>query len=744
MAINYDVTEELPYPLSNPLGSVNYIINAEDYDVAIGAQPFFLQINDSYPYTRSTAPYRKQQFDTSKEPGEQSLSNWWLRSQSSFHAGAGIKFYDPSSGETVPYRFTESQGVNVWTKGQVTLLKDVNNMHITTTDVDANLRPQQHLRSIRFNNIDGVLLHDGYDVDKVYDLITATVTNKVLTSNVATLTSAGHGFKAGMEIVVSGVGAPFDGTWQITTVATNTFSYAVTNANITATTASGTATSNITHFIDYNAGIDEPVYAICDDGVYAYWVTNKGTGAPKLIMYKKLLTDSALVAETQMFQANGITVTNAVMEYVKDRIVLCVNNAVYEVSSSATSLPTPVYTNPNTNYVYTSISASGPAIYTTGFAGNYSTIQRYTLTSTSGSMPTLTQAIVAAEFGTGEVVHCIYYYIGYMMIGTNKGVRVATINDQDGSLSYGPLIFETNQPVYAFIGRDRFVYCTTGQGTIDGGLTRIDLGTTLEGETIQSGYANQLRFAYAYDLFCDTTTYHPTTAVCLIGTTNRVAFTTAYRTATPAPLSYGGCYFEHLTDVVPSGYIKTGFIRYSTVEDKVFKTLKVKIDNRHGGLVVQSNSRVGNTYTIGQFSQGDATPEMSVTYPTGTQEYLSFTFNFTRSGLDSSLGPTFTGYQLKSLPAIAKQRIIQYPLACFDTEKDKWNNQVGYEGAAYARLAALEAIESAGDTIRVQDFRTGETFLGLIEELKFITMTPTDKRFSGFGGVLMATIRSVS
>ena len=29
----------------------------------------------------------------------------------------------------------------------------------------------------------------------------------------------------------------------------------------------------LTHFIDYNAGIDYPVYAICDDGVNAYWIT---------------------------------------------------------------------------------------------------------------------------------------------------------------------------------------------------------------------------------------------------------------------------------------------------------------------------------------------------------------------------------------------------------------------------------------------------------------------------------------
>jgi hypothetical protein len=68
---------------------------------------------------------------------------------------------------------------------------------------------------------------------------------------------------------------------------------------------------------------------------------------------------------------------------------------------------------------------------------------------------------------------------------------------------------------------------------------------------------------------------------------------------------------------------------------------------------------------------------------------------------------------------------------------------VGYEGSAYARMSQLEQIENVGDTIRVQDFRTGESYLGIIEEMDFINRTPEDKRFSGFGGTLLVTIRTV-
>jgi hypothetical protein len=75
----------------------------------------------------------------------------------------------------------------------------------------------------------------------------------------------------------------------------------------------------VTHFIDYATGTDAPVYAICDDGTFAYWITNTAT---KKTVYKKPLTGtSASTADvTKMFDEVGV-VANATMEYVKERIV---------------------------------------------------------------------------------------------------------------------------------------------------------------------------------------------------------------------------------------------------------------------------------------------------------------------------------------------------------------------------------------------------------------------------------------
>jgi hypothetical protein len=656
-----DITDDIPLNVGNPGTSGFWTNNAEDYDVAVGGLPFFLAPNDQSPYQRETAPYRKDQFDNGTEPGEQSLTGWWLRSQSSFHVGNGIKFYDPSSGEVTKYRFADSQGVDVFTKGQVTLLKDVVNTHQITGPIagTSHQHRNQHLRSIQWSGTDGVLLHDEYDVDKI--------------------------------------------------------------------STSGT----VTHFIDYVPGTTEKVYAICDDGVNAYWVTNQVHGGTnKLHMYKKPLTGSSASTadETLMFRGDSIIITYAAMEFVKDRIVLCANNFVYEISPTATALPTAVYTNPNTNYHYTSVSASGPAIYTAGHSGIYSSIQKYTL-GTNGTMPTLTQAIVAAELPPGEIVERLYYYLGYMCIGTSKGVRVAIVNDQDGSLGYGPLIVETSQPCYDFAGRDRFVWCATGIGSLDAGLIRIDLGQTIENDP--------LRFAFANDLQATQTAEHYTTAVAFLGTTSRLAFCTAYNATD------GAIYLESATVLRPSGYITTGAIRYGTLEPKNYKLLRARGDFTHGAMDLISIDPSNNSYNIITYNAAVGTPEAATTNPEGPQEYLSYKFTLSRSASNTSLGPIFKGYQAKALPATKRQRLIQFPVWCFDVETDRYGVQTGYENRAWERIQLLEDLEAQGDIVNVQDFTTGERVQGIIERINFTRKTPPSGVFSGFGGLVLITVRTV-
>ena len=735
MADNHDITEAIPYILSNPAGSTNYSATGEAYDVAIGGLPFFLFNSDDAPYRRVTAQYRKQQIDQSREPGEQTLTGWWLRSQSSFHFGQGIKFFEPIQDESLRFQYTESKGVDVWTKGQATLLKSCTAQHLTTGGIQANGRPWQYARSIQWttdgNTYNGILLADEYDVDKVFPKITVSITNKALTSNVATLTtSAVHGLCTGMEIVITGVDATFNGTYRITAVpTTTTFTYAKTASNVpsAAVSPAGTGVAEVIHFINYNSGSDYPVYAICDDGVYAYWVTNRlVAGNYRLTVYKKPLTGDETTAETQMFQKTTITVTNAVMEYTKERIVMCANDSVYEFSTSASSLPTAVYDHNDPDHIFTSITSSGAAIYISGYSGIQSNIYKFTL-STAGAMPTLTSAITAAELPVGEIAFKISYYLGNMAIGTSEGMRMADASQLDGSITYGALIFESQQPVYDFAFRDRYIWAASG---VDGqvGVTRVDMGQPL----------GNLQFPYAWDLYDpDDALAHYTTACAFLGDTNRLAFCNAGDGAD------GAIYIESTSTLMAEGFLRTGYVRYNTLELKIFKLMQARIDTTNGGLLIDSIDYADNYFRIGTFAQEALVPEININYPQAAQEYLGFQFTLTRSTTDTTKGPLFTGYQIKALPAIPRQRLIQYPLSCFDHESDHFGVEVGYEGSAYSRMSQLETIENAGDTIRVEDFRTGESFIGLIEEMDFRNATPSDKRFTGYGGLLLVTIRTV-
>ena len=654
MAYGDDITEAIPYNLSNPPVNSSYSGSTVAYDIAIGGQPFFLETSDDSPYRRVTAQYRKQQIDQTREPGEQTLTGWWIRSQSTFHLGQGINFFEPAQDESLRFQYKYSKGCNIWTKGQVTLLRDVSSSNTTTGTLNSNLRPYQYARSIRWSSINGVLLHDDYTIRKI--------------------------------------------------------------------SVGGTATAFQTNV----SGTDAPIFSVCDDGVNAYWITSSAPSSGNLQVYKKALTADTSTSPTLMFTGTGITVTNAVIEFTKERLVAAINNKVYEFATTASTLPSAVYTHPNTNIIYTSITSSGAAIYVAAYSGIQSNILKFTL-DTSGAMPTLTSAITAAELPVGERVFRIAYYLGYMAIGTSKGLRIADVNDANGSLAYGPLLFESEQTVYDVAFRDRYLWCTTN---VDGnpGVTRVDLG--------QQVGAN-LVFAYAWDLYKPGVTGRLTTACAFNGNTDQLTFISNY-VATP-----GAVYIEEASTLVPTATLETGFIRYNTLENKIFKTLTPRFDTTNGGITIYSVQADNAEVTLGSFPQGSSLGVIGIAYPATPQQYLGFLFEFTRDSTDSTLGPKFTGYQVNTLPSIPRQRLIQYPAMCYDFEMDKFNNQAGYDGAAYNRQQVLERIEDVGDTVLVQDFRTGESYLGLIEEQDFINKTPTDKRYSGYGGVLLITIRKV-
>ena len=608
------------------------------YDVALGGLPFIYAINDARPYIRQTAPYKKDQFDNGKEPGEQSLTGWWLRSQSSFHSGTGIKFYDPDGGETTAHRFTDSSNVDVFTKGQVTLLKETANLTGVTSGI-------YKLISV----VDG-------STDKILGWTPANTTIKNYTP---------------------------DGTAV-------TYTHAVT------------------------AGLDTATLAIATDGSHLFIADNDH------IYTGPIATPTAGYSEYYNTGSEKV-----VLGWVKQRLVGCIGRSVYELTAakgSSHTLPTALYTHPNDDWTWTSISEGGSAIYVAGYSGTNGAIYKFTLNTSTGVMPTLTSGIIAAQLPSGEYPLKIESYLGYLVIGTNKGVRVAIISDSTGDLTYGPLIIEAANTGLDFAFRDRFVYVT---GTINtyAGLYRIDLGNELE----------SLRFAYANDAYLDGVTGYAT-SVDFVGNSDQIAFTTS---------GSNGIAIQSATVLSSSGYITTGYIRYGTLEPKNFKRLLGRGDFTYGSMTLETVDKNGTEYDHISYDADIDPVEVTTSVPATAQEYVAYKFVLNRDTTTTSSGPVFKGYQAKATIATPRQRVMRFPVYCFDIETDRYNTLFGFEGRASERIRLLEEIEESGDVLTWQDLTTAESRQVVIEQVTFTRMTPPDKRFDGFGGVIEITIRTV-
>jgi hypothetical protein len=624
------------------------------YDFAIGGLPFLAAISDQHPYERATAQFRKNQFDSLRDPGEQSLSTWWLRSQSSFHTGTGINFYDPFANPYSPtlgsnsYRYNKSLGVEVFdVEGQVTLLRKPTLTQSTTAATE--------LFAVQVSGADRILMHDG-----------------------ATLKLT-------------------DGTTSAMT-----------------TLSSGVATT---------------IYAACADGTNAYYID-----AAHIVSVP--LTGGATSA------VRNVSVTgSAKMAYVKERLIVGIDNKIYEMPATGGggALPTPLYTHPNPNWVWTGIDEGSTAIYASGYVGTQSSVVKFTLDAT-GALPVLTSAITAAVVPDGEIIHNIHIHLmSYIIIATNKGARVGTI-DGAGNINYGGLMIDTEYPIRGMASHDSYVYLAGTFDKIDSaeqypGLYIINLGTEISAGTLQ--------FAYATFVYADTISSGSAISVCHLGTTNNVAFTVGNLSQSTGATANQGLFVQSSSLLYTSGYLQTGYIRYNTLEKKNFKRVVGRGDYTYGSMSIATYALDGNVYDVISYDSSIGNPESTITQPVGGQDALGLRFTLYKDATDGTNGPVFKGYQLKAVPASPRTRMIKIPLLCYDTDTDKYNATVGYEGYAYEKLAALEDIEASGDVVTWQDFRTGETTQCLIEEVTFTDITPPDKKLTGFGGIVSLTIRTV-
>ncbi len=669
-----DISERTIIDLSGRL-STYYELNGNAFDMAIGGLPFIMAVTDSTPYRRQTAEFRVQRVDQMRDPGEHTLggSGYWTRSQSSWHYGEGVLFAEPMEGNEneVRFRYRDSFGVDVWTPGEISLIK----------------------RSRLVQAFAGKCKVDtGADTSGVAFLVATDMAPR---------------------------------TTQTTAM------YKITS--------SGTSTA----LVNFSSISNETILGTSSDGTYMYVATTAG-------IYDVKLSDGTT---HKHYAYDGLTADHVVLKYVKSRIIAAFGftngtYSAYQLTFNSKGSGAAVDIKPTMNaasgalidgstimptlWDWSAVTEGTNAIYLGGYAGDHSTIFKLQVDNT-GALGTI---VTAATMPRGEIILSLYSYLGtFLMVGTNKGARIATL-EQNGDMTYGPLVFHNENGVHDFEGRDSYIWAgNTNQVNTNSGTTRINLGQPLT----LIGYAQPISsgvYARATDAYADGVT-GTVNAVRILGNANQVAFA----------ISGSGIWLQHPTELVESGQIRNARIRYDTMENKAWKRIRIRTtDDIAGGDIEIYKIGPTTDTVIATLYEGNSTTadiDLGDAYITAGPD-ASFKLTLTRNSTDATTGPVVVGIAVKALPTPTRARVLQIPLFCYDRETDKTGNMIGYEGYSRERLNALETIEANGQTVILQDFNQGgEPTEVIIDQVTFTRSTPAARNYTGFGGIITLIARTV-
>lgn len=324
------------------------------------------------------------------------------------------------------------------------------------------------------------------------------------------------------------------------------------------------------------------------------------------------------------------------IDWAKDYLIVGDGNVLYNALKG--NNPVTIYTHPDTSFRWTSAVPGQTQIYAIGSTRDKTTIHRIGVKQDgTGLIP----AIAAAQLPDGEIGYCLGSYLGFILIGTNKGVRVA-VADSNGDLTLGSII-PTTTPVRCFEGQDRFAWF--GNEAVDGaysgttntdifptgtvvGLSRLDLSRT----TI-----NSLTPAYAQDI-----------VAASVGSAQVVAVAT-YSDKRVFSLDNGDVWYETST-LMPGGWLRQGTISYGVEDMKTSLYMQAKWQPLVGEIALDvsydsaSFIRVQDFVISGSIRSGNISTN-GVLFSRMEPRYV-----LKRSSAAPATGPTMTRWELRSVP----------------------------------------------------------------------------------------------
>lgn len=331
-------------------------------------------------------------------------------------------------------------------------------------------------------------------------------------------------------------------------------------------------------------------------------------------------------ASTETSYATGKTVN--LVRFVKSRLMAAGAGVLYNVTKAGALSGTDILLDLSArNFQWVDICGSPNQIYAAGYSGDKSFIYR---TAIKADGTALDVPIVAGQLPDGEIIRSVGEYLGYILLGTDLGVRFCSSNS-DGSLIIGSLI-KTYDPVYCFEGQDRFVWF--GASNYDGksGLYRLDL----------TAFTSTLTPAYASDLMGPAS-----------GTVRTVATFNGVRIFT---VDGFGLYTELANTPVQEGRFVSGVIAYGISDPKVAMFLDLKHEPLNGTVTAaivadQSDEDITlDTATVIGVSETQGSVSPANSFPCGQLRGENFQIVLSLKPTNN-IAPTVSRWTLRSYPA---------------------------------------------------------------------------------------------
>lgn len=451
-------------------------------------------------------------------------------------------------------------------------------------------------------------------------------------------------------------------------------------------------------------------YLYVDEGTEMYWTSDITVGVPvwtaaNIQAGEAAATVGSVTSDGYTVWAsllsNGIHQTvrgatvsthyndlqNALIGYVKGRLMASVGRILYNVTAAGAA-PAPLFTHPNVNFVWNGFGEGPTHIYATGYSGQRSFVYKTGIQpdGTALAIPT-----IAAELPEGEIVRSLFSYVGYLVIGSDLGVRLGAIG-ADGNITLGQLI-PTPSRVLALTGQDRFVWFDyTKYDATSHGLGRLDLST----------FTAPLTPAYASDLMMAPT-----------GSGFLVYAVATFQNLRVFTVGGHGLYAQS-PNKVATGTLDGGDISFGITDDKVATTLDVSHEPLLGSHGASLSVNGGAFASLGTHTEGGAEGPFTIPETRGERFEVRHTLN--RKATDTPVGPTLTRSTFSSYP------VPRRPSEVFEVWLRLTTNEATSNGNTASRdprvlLDDLIALEEAGTVI---DFQLGDrTYRGLIEDHDF-------------------------